>query len=139
MTISNPAPDSFHLNQTQVLGSKSSFHPTIYAFSAAVSLLGATYAPFGHVQVPRVKADDGAVVQIDQQVKLSDESAFGDFAKAVLLNKGFELNVYGRPELRQGGLRKIEVGYNKTVSMKGEFFFFSFSFCDFPSNLWESN
>lgn len=123
MIISNPGPNSFHLNQTQVLSSKSSFHPTIYAFSAAISLLGTAYAPFGHVQVPRVKADDGAVVQIDQQVKLSNESAFGDFAKAVLLNEEFELNVFGRPGLRQGGLRRIEVEYNKNVSMKGEFLF----------------
>ncbi|KAE8150308.1 hypothetical protein BDV25DRAFT_113166 [Aspergillus avenaceus] len=117
MDISDPAPDSFKLNQKQAIGSDSAFHPVIYDFDADVSLLGA--AVFATVQVPQVKSRDGAEVIVDQRVGLKDVSAFGEFAKAVMLNEDIELNIYGKPNLKQGSLPKITVTYNKTVSMKG--------------------
>lgn len=101
MVISDPTPDSFHLNQTQVLGSKSSYHPQIYAFDAVVSLAGAA-APFASVTVPGVKSEDGAEIHVQQDVALSDSDAFGDFATAVMLNEEVELNIYGRPGLKEG-------------------------------------
>lgn len=118
MVISDPAPDSFQLNQTQVLGSDSSFHPKIYAFDADVSLLGS--GTFAKVRVPEVKANDGTVIPVEQKLDLSDADAFGDFAKAVMLNEEIHLNIYGKPELKQGSLPTITVTYNKTVTMKGE-------------------
>lgn len=118
MTIADPTPESFSLKQTQIIGSDSAFHPTIYGFTAAVSLLGAV--PWGNVQVPQFKAEDGAVLKIEEPVKLGNETAFGDFAKAVLLNEEFDLNVYGTPQLKEGALPKVDVTYNKTVTMKGE-------------------
>ena len=120
MSIASPTPDSFHLTQTQHIGSKSAFHPTIYAFPAAVSLAGAS-APFATVQVPRVKADDGAAVRIDEHVRLSDEKAFAKFAKTVMMQEEFGLNVQGQAGLKLGGLPRVGVDYNKTVNMKGEF------------------
>lgn len=127
MEISNPSPDSFHLFQTQVIGSKSSFHPVIYSFAAAVSLAGAS-SPFGSVTVPQVKAEDGASLRVDQDVRLSDKGAFRNFAKAALLNETFALNVYGRSKLRQGALQKVGVVYDKTVRVKGGFLSFIYSF-----------
>ncbi|KAJ5624483.1 hypothetical protein N7510_000792 [Penicillium lagena] len=118
MVISDPTPDSFHLTQTQVIGSHASFHPQIFAFSASVSLLGAA-APFASVQVPAVQSKDGAVVDISQTLSLSDVSAFGDYAKAVMLNEEVDLNIYGKPVLQEGALPKTTVTYNKTVTMKG--------------------
>ncbi|KAJ5103916.1 hypothetical protein N7532_004445 [Penicillium argentinense] len=118
MVISDPTPDSFQLNQTQVIGSDSSYHPQIYAFNAAVSLAGAA-APFTTVRVPGVKSEDGAEIEVVQKVDLSDVDAFGDYAKAVMLNEEVSLNIYGEPELRQGSLPKTKVTYNKTVTMKG--------------------
>lgn len=117
MVISDPAPDSFQLNQTQVLGSDSHFHPKIYAFDADVSLSGT--APFAKVRVPEVKANDGTIIPVEQKLDLSDADAFGDFAKAVMLNEEIHLNIYGKPELKQGSLPTITVTYNKTVTMKG--------------------
>lgn len=117
MAITDPSPGSFHLKQTQVIGSSSAFKPTIFGFSAAVSLLGAV--PWGNAQVPDVKAEDGAVVHIEEQIKLSNETAFGDFAKAVLLNEEFDMNIYGEPKLQEGALPKVDVTYNKTVTIKG--------------------
>ncbi|KAL4944021.1 hypothetical protein BDV06DRAFT_120198 [Aspergillus oleicola] len=117
MEITDPAPNGFHLNQRQTIGTDSIFHPTIYAFDAAVSLLGS--AVFATVRVPQVKGNDGAKVHIDQQVDLSDADAFAGFATAVMMNEEFEMNVYGEPKLKQGGLPKIDITYNKTVTMKG--------------------
>ncbi|KAF7119204.1 hypothetical protein CNMCM5793_008949 [Aspergillus hiratsukae] len=117
MIISDPTPTSFFLNQIQVIGSDSMFHPTIYAFDAAVSLLGAASA-FATVRVPQVKANDGTVVNISQSLDLSDVGAFGGFATAVMQNEEIKLNIYGKPDLKQGGLPKIGVTYNKTVTMK---------------------
>jgi hypothetical protein len=119
MVISDPAPSSFQLNQTQVLGTHSIFHPNIYAFDATVSLLGAA-VPFSTVRVPQVKSNDGVEVPVNQRVELSDVSAFGDFATAVMLNEEIKLNIYGKPDLKQGGLPRISVTYNKTVTMKGK-------------------
>lgn len=119
MVISDPTPDSFQLNQTQVIGSGSSYHPKIYAFDAAVSLAGAA-VPFATVRVPEVKSKDGAEVEVVQKVDLSDAGAFGDYAKAVMLNEEVSLNIYGKPELKEGSLPKTTVTYNKTVTMKGQ-------------------
>ncbi|KAJ5167757.1 uncharacterized protein N7482_003351 [Penicillium canariense] len=118
MVIANPTPDSFELLQTQVIGSHSSYHPKIYSFLASVSLLGAAN-PFTSVQVPTVKSKDGATVNVNQTVDLSDAGAFGDFAEAVMLNEEVQLNIYGRPELKEGSLPTTTVTYNKTVTMKG--------------------
>lgn len=119
MVISDPTPDSFQLNQTQVIGSHSSYHPEIYAFDAAVSLAGAA-APFATVRVPGVKSKDGAEVEVSQAVDLSDADAFGDYAKAVMLNEEVSLNIYGKPGLKEGSLPKTTVTYDKTVTMKGK-------------------
>lgn len=130
MEISNPTPESFHLAQKQVIGSKSSFHPVIYTFGAAVSLAAGAYSPFGSVTVPQVKAEDGASVLVDQDVRLSDKDAFGEFAKTALLNEFFALNVYGKAKLRLGALQKVGVVYDKTVRVQGGFLslFFPFYF-----------
>jgi hypothetical protein len=122
MVISDPTPDSFQLNQTQVLGSKSPYHPQIYEFEAVVSLLGAA-APFTTVRVPGVKSVDGVEIHVEQKVDLSDAAAFGDYATAVMLNEEVSLNIYGTPGLKQGALPKTTVTYNKTVVMKGKFAF----------------
>lgn len=118
MVLSDPTPESFHLEQSQVLGSDSSYHPQIYAFNSSVSLAGAA-DPFAYINVPAVKSKDGAEIHLEQNVDLADASAFGDFTTAVVLNEEVSLNIYGRPELKQGGLPKTTVTYNKTVVMKG--------------------
>lgn len=119
MVISDPTPDSFRLKQSQMVYTDSAFHPKIYAFDAAVSLLGSA-VPFTTVRVPTVKSKDGAGVEVAQVVELSDVDAFADYAKAVMMNKEVSLNIYGRPLLQEGKLPKTTVTYNKTVTMKGK-------------------
>lgn len=71
-----------------------------------------------------MKSQDRAEVVVSQVVELGNASAFGDFAKAVMLNEEVELRISGRPYLEEGGLPKIQVNYDKTVSLKGECFQF---------------
>jgi hypothetical protein len=129
MIISDPTPESFHLEQRQVLGSDSPYHPKIYKFNSAVSLAGAD--PFAYVEVPEVKSKDGAEIHFAQKVDLTDAAAFGDYTTAVMLNEEVSLNIYGRPDLKQGGLPKVTVDYNKTVVMKGMFSLLGFSTPDY--------
>ena len=119
ISITDPAPDSFHLNQTQVLRTDSVFHPHFYEFNASASLAGSG-EPFTVVQIPPMKANDGTVINVDQDVQL-DGDAFGNFSTAIMLNEKVDLNLFGRPRLKQGALPKIGVVYNKTVTIKGGF------------------
>ncbi|RAL02376.1 DUF3712 domain-containing protein [Aspergillus ibericus CBS 121593] len=117
MDLSDPSPTSFVLNQTNIIGTNSSFHPTIYSFSGGVSLAG--LAAFAHVQIPKFNAHNGVVVEVNQRVNLTNETAFADFCRAAIMSEEFQLNVYGRPGLKQGGLPKKPVTYNHTATMKG--------------------
>ncbi|KAJ5124073.1 uncharacterized protein N7515_007898 [Penicillium bovifimosum] len=118
MIISDPTPESFHLDQQQILGTDSSYHPKIYEFDAEVSLGGAD-GPFATVTVPEVKSKDGAEIHVVQKVDLTDVDAFGDFNVAVMLQEELDLRIKGKPGLKQGGLPKTHVTYDKTVTMKG--------------------
>ncbi|PYH76525.1 hypothetical protein BO82DRAFT_359052 [Aspergillus uvarum CBS 121591] len=117
MAISDPTPNSFHLRETQVIGSSSAFKPNIYSFSAAISLLGG--APFITVQIPKFKAHDGVQVDVDQDVNITDVAAFTEFSKAVMLNEEIQMNVYGKADLKEGSLPKTKITYNKTTTIKG--------------------
>ncbi|KKK17823.1 hypothetical protein P175DRAFT_0475773 [Aspergillus ochraceoroseus IBT 24754] len=118
MFISDPSPESFHLNQTQIIGTDSIFHPKIFSFEAEVGLEGAS-ASFANVTVPQVQAKDGTVVNVAQRVELSDAAAFAAFSSAVMMSEEFGLTVSGRPRLKQGPLPTITVTYDKAVTMKG--------------------
>ncbi|PYI00896.1 hypothetical protein BO78DRAFT_401733 [Aspergillus sclerotiicarbonarius CBS 121057] len=117
MDISDPSPSSFTLNQTQVIGTNSSYHPTMYSFSGAVSLAG--LAAFAHVQIPKFNAHNGVVVEVDQRVNLTNVTAFADFCRAAIMSEEFQLNVYGRQGLKEDSLPKTTVTYNHTATMKG--------------------
>ncbi|KAL1970458.1 hypothetical protein VTN77DRAFT_4102 [Rasamsonia byssochlamydoides] len=118
LVITDPTPDSFHVNQTQILGNKATYHPTIYAFNATISLVGAT-APIAYALVPQIQANDGEVIHVAQTLQLSNPSAMADFSKAILNDEEVELNFYGRPDLKEGGLPTRVVTFNKTVTLKG--------------------
>lgn len=119
MVITNPTPNSFHLKQTQVLGVHGTpFKPTIFSFAGAVALLG--YPVFANVQVPQTVAQNGQVVNVDQEVHLTDVEAFTDYTKAVLLQEQVDLSIAGRPQLKLGALPTETINYNKTITMTGE-------------------
>lgn len=120
MAMSDPTPDSFHINQTQVLHLDSMFEPTLFAFEANASLAGRD-SHFATVTIPEITAVDGKVIHVNQDVSLQDTVAeFGDFCKAIVLNEEVELVLYGKPELQVQVLPVITVTYNETVPLKGE-------------------
>jgi len=118
MKIREPTPDSFHVEITQVLGSKSPFHPYLDAFNASVHMAGSS-VPFATLLTPRAKAVDGAKGTISQTVMLPNVEAFTNFSTAILLNEKVNLTLWGKTGLKLGGLPKTIVTYNKTVTMKG--------------------
>lgn len=81
-------------------------------------LVGAT-APLATVAIPRLQAEDGAVIVVDTDLALNNSDAVTDFTKAVLGTEKFELNIYGRPDLKEGPLPTSTVTFNKTVAMNG--------------------
>lgn len=115
--ITDPTPDSFHIDQLQIIKTDSVFHPTFYSFNATVGLLGA--AAFATATIPQVKSHDGVEVHVVQHLPLTDVSAFGDFAIAVMHDEYVHLNVYGKPDIKQGSLPTINKTFNKTATMKG--------------------
>ncbi|KAJ5622675.1 hypothetical protein N7528_005907 [Penicillium herquei] len=118
MVISKPTADSFYLNQSQTIVTSVSEHPKLYAFEAALSMLGLT-STVAKIQVPATKAKNGVEVDIAQTVDITDATQFDYFAAYLLGLEEFPLNIYGKPHLKLGGLPKISVTYNKTVVMKG--------------------
>ncbi|OKL59514.1 hypothetical protein UA08_05107 [Talaromyces atroroseus] len=119
LVFSNPTPSSIHANQTQVLTNKASYHPTIYAFNASISLPGAS-APLSTVLIPRLQANDGEIINVDATLALNQSTdAVANFTMAVLGLESFQLNFYGRPDLKEGALPREKVSFNKTVTMNG--------------------
>lgn len=123
LVFSNPTPDSIHVNQTQVLGNKAIYHPKIYSFNASLGLAGAP-EPVSYATVPETASNDGQVIIVDTTLQLRNQDAVTDFTKTVLASKNWDLNVYGRPELKEMVLPKSTVTFNKTIEMTG-----GFSFC----------
>ena len=97
--------------------SESSFHPTLDAFDAALSLAG--LAAFGTVTLPSIRADGNVPVRVQQTLNITDVDAFTAYNKAVLGGATFAQTVAGETWLRQGGLPATKVTYNKTVTMNG--------------------
>ncbi|KAL3443181.1 hypothetical protein BJX65DRAFT_312035 [Aspergillus insuetus] len=118
MEITNPSTSGFHFHQVQELGSDSIFHPHLYGFNATVRLPGFE-DPMMHINVPGLKAKDGATFEVDQDVTLQNPDVFAEFSKAMMLQEEVTLNIYGRPRLQQPGLQTITVNYNHTISIKG--------------------
>lgn len=84
-------------------------------------LVGAT-APLATVLVPKTQAEDGAVIDVNTDLTFANSDAVTNFTKAVLGTESFELNIYGRPDLKEGPLPTSTVTFNKTVAMNGILF-----------------
>lgn len=81
-------------------------------------LVGAT-APLATVPIPQTQAEDGVVIDVDADLTFNNSDAVLNFTKAVLGTDSFELNVYGKPDLKEGPLPTSQVTFNKTVTMNG--------------------
>ncbi|KAI9804024.1 MAG: hypothetical protein M1833_000305 [Piccolia ochrophora] len=121
MAITDPTSDSIHFRQEAILTSDSTYHPTLDGFNASVSLAdsGADGAPFVYLMLPPVAATEEATIMVDQDVSISNLDGFTDYSVKVMNEKEFDIVIRGRTGLKQTGLKKIQVDYDKTVTIKG--------------------
>ncbi|OAL56052.1 hypothetical protein IQ07DRAFT_187268 [Pyrenochaeta sp. DS3sAY3a] len=115
--VTNPTSDGVHLKIDTVIRSGSSYHPTIEAFEAALSLKG--QEPFLYINVPKAKSEAETFITVEQDVKIASMDSFTTYTKTVLGSETFEVHMDGHPTLRLSGLPKMDVNYNKVVTMKG--------------------
>lgn len=124
LSFTNPRPNAVHANQTQRLTNKSKYHPKIYSFNNTISLLtgeddSPNPEPITWAIVPEFQANDGELIIVDTDLQLDNIDAATKFTGTALSQDEFQLRLYGKPDLKQGGLPKINVEFNKTATIKG--------------------
>lgn len=100
------------------MGNKAIYHPKIYSFNASLGLAGAP-EPVSYATVPETASNDGQVIIVDTTLQLRSLEAVTNFTKVALASETWELNIYGRPELKEMVLPKSTVTFNKTIEMTG--------------------
>ena len=65
-------------------------------------------------------ATEHAISIVDQDVKITNETAFEEYNAAVLGEEEVQLDVKGRTGLHEMKYPETTVDYHKTVTMKGE-------------------
>ncbi|KAL8885457.1 MAG: hypothetical protein Q9215_006697, partial [Flavoplaca cf. flavocitrina] len=119
LTLSNPNPNSFHLQQTAKLTNHNRYHPRLDAFNASLSVGGAENKPYAYIELPAVHATETTYTNIDQEVQITDMDAFIDYNTQLLTQESVDLVVKGRTKLHEGRLPATTVDYEKTITMKG--------------------
>ena len=118
MSILKPAPDSFDLDMTSVLTSKSKYHPQLDAFTGSLYLEDSDVA-LAQIEVPPVKANNGSESHITQRVQIANMDQYTQYTKTVLHSEEYTISLKGRGGLEQGSLPKTTVDYNQRITMKG--------------------
>lgn len=119
--ISDPTSSTIHLKLVSVARSSSSFHPTLDAFQAALFLEDTepNIIPFGYVEIPKTNVEHETTITVDQTLNVTNMDQFINYNKVVMNSDEFRIAIRGRTGLHQKGLSKINVDYNKVVTMKG--------------------
>ena len=117
LIITNPTDQSFHLHQTNIIRSRSKYHPRLDEFNASLSLEGSD--PYASIKIPPVHATAQSTSTIDQDVHITNLDHFTDYNIALLNSKQVNLAVDGRTGLHEMRFPTTKVDYDKVVSMKG--------------------
>ncbi|KAF1975203.1 hypothetical protein BU23DRAFT_459305 [Bimuria novae-zelandiae CBS 107.79] len=115
--VTSPQPNQIHLTIEAIARSSSSFHPTLEAFQAGLSLDG--QEPFLYLNVPEVKADAETKISIDQDAPIVNMDSFKEYTKTTIGSENFTVLMSGKTKVHQSGLSAISVDYNKRIEMKG--------------------
>ncbi|KAL1603908.1 hypothetical protein SLS60_005500 [Paraconiothyrium brasiliense] len=115
--VSNPEPEKVHLKIKSIARSSSSFHPTLEAFQAGLSLPG--QEAFLTLNVPETKAEAETEIDIEQDAPIINMDSFKAYTKTTIANETFTLVMNGKTKVHQKGLSAISVDYNKNIEMKG--------------------
>lgn len=121
--VTSPSPDGVHLKIQTVVKSGSSFHPIIEPFRAGLSLKGES--PFLYIDIPEAKSEATTYISIEQDVKFASKDGFSKYTQAVLDTETLEFHLDGKTKLKLSGLPKMDVNYNKVITMKGVYFLLS--------------
>ncbi|KAL8689252.1 MAG: hypothetical protein Q9218_005035 [Villophora microphyllina] len=119
LTLSNPTPHSFHLEQTAKLTNPSTYHPNLDRFNASLSVGSSPDKPYAYIELPAIHATKEATTHIDQDVQIVDMNAFVDYSTQLLTKDSVDLVVKGRTKLHEMRLPTTTVDYHKTVTMRG--------------------
>ena len=124
IVLTDPTPNSFHLEQTAIIGSNNSYHPHLDAFNASLGLDGAD-APYAYVELPAIHATKEATSYVNQTVQITNSDAFDEYNLQVLSSEEFGLHVKGKTKLHEMRFPTTTVDYNKKATMKGKSGFIS--------------
>lgn len=116
--LTDPTPNSFHLEQTAIVGSNNSYHPRLDAFNASLGLDG-TNLPFAYIELPAIHATKEATSYVNQTVRIVNSDAFEDYNMQVLGSKNYKVQVKGKTKLHEMRFPTTTVDYNKKATMKG--------------------
>ncbi|OQE29181.1 hypothetical protein PENFLA_c004G09270 [Penicillium flavigenum] len=118
LEITNPRPTAFHIKQTQSLrmggGFSGSGHMT--AFNATCRLKD-TDEVLTVFPVPNIAFDNGATLEIDQDLDLSCVDCLSQLASAAASNKSSSILVEGSPDLKFGALPTAHLDIHKTMNV----------------------
>jgi hypothetical protein len=115
--VTSPAPDGIHLKLLTTAKSGSSFHPTIEAFRAGLSLQGKE--PFLYINVPQTKAEAETKIVVEDDIKFSSLDQFLDYNKVVMGSEDFDVYMSGKTKIKLKGFHAMNVNYDKKITMKG--------------------
>jgi hypothetical protein len=115
--VTNPNSDSVHLKLDSVIRSDSSYHPTVDAFRAALSIEG--QGPFIYINIPQAKSEAETHISVEQDVMFTTLDAFSGYTKTVMGAETFNVHLDGKTKVHLKGLPGMKVDYNKVVTMKG--------------------
>ena len=117
LVLSNPSATGFHIFQNSTITNTAPYHPQLDAFNATLALEGGE--PYASIEIGHVHAEPTTITVVDQDVTLSNISAFTAYNEAVLNQEDVELTVNGRTTLHEMAFPATAISYAKTTSMKG--------------------
>lgn len=119
LTLSDPTPESFHLEQTAIVGNDNAYHPRLDAFNVSLSVDGPEPRPYAYVELPALHATRKATAYFNQTVQITDLDAFMNYNSITLNDEEVKVAVRGRTALHEMRFPTTTVNYNKVVSLKG--------------------
>ena len=122
LIISEPTPESFHLEQTAIVGNHNTYHPRLDAFNASLSVDGPEVKPYAYIELPAIHAMTKATSYVNQTVKITDMDAFMNYNNLALSNEVVDIAVRGKTALHEMRFPTTTVNYRKVVSLKGRSF-----------------
>lgn len=124
MMLSDPTPNSFHLEQTAIVDNNNNYHPRLDAFNASLSLHGSEKdVPYAYITLPAIHASKTATSHVNQIVQITNLNAFNEYTAAMLGSKSVQVRIKGRTKLHEMRFPTTTVNYDKVVTMKGRIHF----------------